>query len=469
MKRRMPRAVKIVLWVLLSLALLLVAGVVVVVLVYESRTVDVPAVQRAPATAGSYAIVGTGQLTFWNSAGKEISAPAKGAPFYGQDAQFPGTTPSYKDNGDGTISDLVTGLMWTQSPDVNGDGKINASDKLTLSQAIARAGTLRTGGYSDWRLPTIKEQYSLIDFNGVDPLLTDTDTSSLTPFIDTKFFTFGYGDISAGDRIIDAQMATSTLYVGKTFIFLQTMFGTNFVDGRIKGYPPAIGMGSLAEKTFYAYYVRGNPAYGVNSFADNGDGTVTDKATRLMWSKADSGAGMDWEHALAWAQQKNAEHYLGHNDWRVPNIKELQSIVDYSRSPATTDSPAIDPVFQTTKMTNEAGQDDYGFFWSSTTHLGQGGGAPGSTNASAAPALSASEAPAPNASGTQTPSGEQAAYISFGRGMGKMFGLWMDVHGAGCQRSDPKTGSASDYPDGFGPQGDARRIDNYVRLVRSTK
>ena len=320
---------------------------------------------------------------------------------------------------------------------------------------------MRAGGHCDWRLPTIKEQYSLIDFNGVDPKLTDTDTASMTPFIDTKYFTFGSGDIGAGDRIIDAQMATSTLYVGKTFIFLQTMFGTNFIDGRIKGYPPAIGMGSFAEKTFYAYYVRGNPAYGVNSFTDNADGTVTDTATKLMWSQAGSGSGMDWEHALAWAQQKNAEDYLGHDDWRVPSIKELQSIVDYSRSPATTDSPAIDPVFQTTKITNEAGQSDYGFFWSSTTHLGQGGGGPGPTDASGTPV--------PNASGTQTPGGEQAAYISFGRGMGKMFGLWMDVHGAGCQRSDPKTGSASDYPDGFGPQGDARRIDNFVRLVRNAE
>jgi hypothetical protein len=461
MKRRMPRAVKIILWVLLSLVLLLVAAVIALVIVYETRTVDVPAVQRAPATAGSYAIVGTGQLTFWNSAGTEISAPAKGAPFYGQDAQFPGATASYKDNGDGTISDLVTGLMWTQSPDVNGDGTIDKSDKLTLSQAIERAGKLRVGGHSDWRLPTIKELYSLIDFNGVDPKLTDTDTASMTPFIDTKYFTFGFGDIGAGERIIDAQFATSTLYVGKTFHFLQTMFGTNLVDGRIKGYPPAIGMGSLAENTFYAHYVRGNPAYGVNSFTDNGDGTVTDKATKLMWSQADSGSGMDWEHALAWVQQKNAETYLGYNDWRVPNIKELQSIVDYSRSPSTTDSPAIDPVFQTTKITNEAGQSDYGNFWSSTTHLGQGGGGPGSTNASGSPA--------PSASGTQTLNGSQAAYISFGRGMGKMLGMWMDVHGAGCQRSDPKTGSASDYPDGFGPQGDARRINNYVRLVRNVE
>ncbi len=43
---------------------------------------------------------------------------------------------------------------------------------------------------------------------------------------------------------------------------------------------------------------------------------------------------------------------------------------------------------------------------------------------------------------------------------------WIDVHGAGSQRSDPKSGDASVFADGNGPQGDAIRILNYVRLVR---
>lgn len=42
-------------------------------------------------------------------------------------------------------------------------------------------------------------------------------------------------------------------------------------------------------------------------------------------------------------QQKKRESYLGYTDWRLPNAKELQIIVDYTRSPATTDSAAIDP------------------------------------------------------------------------------------------------------------------------------
>lgn len=42
----------------------------------------------------------------------------------------------------------------------------------------------------------------------------------------------------------------------------------------------------------------------------------------------------------------------------------------------------------------------------------------------------------------------------------------MDVHGAGAQRSDPKSGNKNDYPQYFGPQGDVRYVYNYVRSVR---
>ncbi len=78
-------------------------------------------------------------------------------------------------------------------------------------------------------------------------------------------------------------------------------------------------------------YVRGNPAYGRNDFHDNGDGTITDHATGLMWQKVDSGQGMDWGHALSYAANLKL---AGHTDWRLPNAKELQSIVDYTRIPA---------------------------------------------------------------------------------------------------------------------------------------
>lgn len=49
------------------------------------------------------------------------------------------------------------------------------------------------------------------------------------------------------------------------------------------------------------------------------------------------------------------------SDWRLPNVKALHSIVDYTRSPGTTESAAIDPLFNTTSITNEANQADYPF------------------------------------------------------------------------------------------------------------
>jgi hypothetical protein len=62
-------------------------------------------------------------------------------------------------------------------------------------------------------------------------------------------------------------------------------------------------------------------------------------------------------------------------------------------------------------------------------------------------------------------SGRAAVYVAFGRATCYMNGAWIDVHGTGAQRSDPKSGNPADYPTGRGPQNDGIRIYNYVRLV----
>jgi hypothetical protein len=353
---------------------------------------------------------------------REINYPRPGDAFFGQDAQYRGNQPAYRENSDGTVSDLVTGLMWQQDP-----GK-----KMTYDQAAPGASDLSLAGYSDWRLPSIKELYSLIQFNGLDP--SGSSSINLAPFIDTDNFNFAYGDENAGERLIDSQWATSTKYVSTTMGGSETMFGVNFADGRIKGYPTQMGPGGQP-KTFFVIYVRGNSSYGENVFIDNGNGTVSDIATGLTWTQSDSATGMNWESALNYCESLDT---AGITEWRLPDVKELQSIVDYSRSPDTTDSAAIDPIFDTTTIENEAGQNDFPAFWTSTTHANpQGGG--------------------------------NASYISFGRSMGFMNGSWMDVHGAGAQRSDPKTGSPDDWPTGHGPQGDAIRIENFVRCVTEGK
>ncbi len=260
--------------------------------------VVLPQAGRAQATG--YPIVDSGQTACYDTNGTAGDCAAEGDPLFGQDAQYTGNTPGYTDNGDGTVTDNVTGLMWQQSPDTNHDGMLNAADKKTYTEAVAGAGSLTLAGYSDWRLPTIKELYSLILFDGTDPSgVRDGAGVSLVPFIDTAYFDFAYGDTSAGERIIDAQFASSTLYTATTMDGQATMFGVNFADGRIKGdgLNPRGG-----EKTFFVLYVRGNPGYGTNAFVDNGDGTVSDQATGLTWQQADSGQGTDWGQALAYCQ-----------------------------------------------------------------------------------------------------------------------------------------------------------------------
>ncbi len=387
-----------------------------------------------PCSAEDYPIVDTGQARCYDNR-REIKYPKKGEPFFGQDAQYQGNQPSYRDNGDGTISDLVTKLMWQKAP----------GPKKTFTEAVAGATACRVGGYDDWRLPSVKELYSLILFSGEDIDPQAADSSGLRPFINNKVFGFVYGDPAKGERIIDSQMATSTKYVSTTMRGAETMFGVNFADGRIKGYPAGSG-GRLGrrEKGYYVFYVRGNPNYGKNDFCDNDDGTITDRATGLTWAKLDSGhlkAGekrdgkLNWEQALRWCEDLE---YAGHADWRLPNVKELQSIVDYTRSPDTTQSAAIDPVFRATPIRDAQGEVNYPFYWSSTTHKRMGGG-------------------------------EAACYVAFGRSQGWMGGSLMDVHGAGSQRSDPKAGDPSQFPRGRGPQGDVIDIYNMVRPVRGGK
>ena len=388
---------------------------------------------KTPALNLAYVVVGTGQDKCYDNF-KEISCPQPDDPFYGQDAQYVGVQTEYVDNGDGTVTDLNTELIWQQNPGI----------KVTWKEAISEAGSFSLAGYTDWRMPTIKELYSLITFNGV----TGIRERDSMPYIDTDYFVFNYGDTTAGERFIDSQYISSTKYVSTTMVGDETAFGVNFADGRIKGY----GLTNLRTregKEFYVLYVRGNTEYGTNDFIDNGDGTVTDLATGLMWMQVDSGTfnvgddgngKLNWEQALDWAG--NLE-YAGFSDWRLPNAKELQSIVDYSQSPDATSSAAIDPIFETTSIIDEGGKLNYPFYWTSTTHLD--GREPGMA----------------------------AVYIAFGEALGYMkmppnssIYQLLDVHGAGAQRSDPKIGNPADYPHGLGPQGDVRRIYNFVRCVR---
>lgn len=102
-----------------------------------------------------------------------------------------------------------------------------------------------------------------------------------------------------------------------------------------------------------AYYGKGN-AY---DYSDNGNGTVTDRVTGLVWAKdgngegCNYGGGLTWSAAIDWAEGLD---FAGRTDWRLPNVKELSSLANYGRV-----NPAIDPAY----FPNTKGSK----YWSSTT------------------------------------------------------------------------------------------------------
>ena len=385
--------------------------------------------QASAAQQASYPLVDTMQNQCFDLAGAAIACPAEGEALFGEDAQHPRLAAAYTDNGNGTVTDSNTGFVWQKTPQ---------PDRLQFADAIGYCAALDLGGLSDWRVPTIKELYSLADFRGE---LLKPEDGSPTPYIDTTAFDFEY---PKGQMAFAGQYWSSTLFVKGPIINGQNQgaFGFNFADGHIKAYGTGLDFftGEAAANSGLANgpadgkapgnFVRclsgEEGVYGVNAFVDNADGTVTDTATGRMWQRADDGKRREWAEALAYCE---ALDLGGHQDWYLPSSKELQSIVDYAK----TDFPAIETgVFG---ITQDSETLDY---WTSTTF--------GDIKS-------------------------HANVIVFGKALSKAGDqtVYTDWHGAGAQRSSIKTltGQALTDEDLCSVNAcDVDRPDNLVRCVR---
>ncbi|MBF0352999.1 MAG: DUF1566 domain-containing protein [SAR324 cluster bacterium] len=99
-------------------------------------------------------------------------------------------------------------------------------------------------------------------------------------------------------------------------------------------------------------FIQGWNVHAAIPYTDNGNGTVTDSWTQLVWQKEDDDTTRTWEQALTYCE---ALVLGGQNDWRLPNIRELESLVD-----AATYSPAINSTyFPNTNSSN---------YWSSSSN-----------------------------------------------------------------------------------------------------
>jgi hypothetical protein len=393
--------------------------------------------------SNNYIQIATGQVSLYDENGNTVTNLQPSDSLFGQDANYlKGKKMSYKKNEDGTVIDLNTNLMWQEIP---------TSEGFDWQGAKEYTENLKLGGYDDWRMPTLKELYSISDF------------SSGWPYLDTTYFSL------VNNEHVDKseQYWSSNKYVGHTEEGGYTAaFGVNHATGHIKAYPgeepknrkdrkgpppgnqkpqgqagnergenrpppPGNGEGGRPTGNPMLKHVRAvrGAVYGTNNFQDNNDKTITDKATGLMWSKLDSETSLDWKTALMYAKQSKL---AGHTDWRLPNVKELQGIVDYSFAPGAKksklDGPAINPIFNCTEIKNENGDKDYPYYWTSTSARFQKG----------KPYY-------------------YAWYVAFGKAVN---GKGLDFHGAGAVRFDTKHKN--------GPAGEGgERYYNYVRLVRN--
>jgi arylsulfatase A-like enzyme len=261
----------------------------------------------------------------------DTGATQDGTTTFGEDNDYTRYAPSFIDNGDGTITDQVTGLMWQKID--NGES--------TWDTAVANAASVTTGGYSDWRLPTPREAFSILNHAN-------------NPAVNPTYFP-NHPSGAAG------------------YWWTSDIFGTDATrvwctnsGGGLGAHPKTETLSAGGSLRFHARYVRGKAPTNGHNYVNNGDGTITDTDTELMWTQVPS-AAMNWTSAISHAENLTT---AGYTDWRLPNIKELQTLVDITLATSTSAATALSSIQRTLFPSVTATA-----YWSSTP-LRSGGGSP---------------------------------------------------------------------------------------------
>ncbi|MCC5813499.1 MAG: DUF1566 domain-containing protein [Leptospira sp.] len=233
-----------------------------------------------------------------------------------------GVARSYTDNSNGTVTDNATGMVWQKcSRGQENDGTCSGT-ATTASWAVAGTycSELELAGESNWRLPSRQELETLVDYG-----------KTTQPRIDTTVF-----PATVSDRYWSA--TTNALNTSNAW---SARFSTGLI----------ISVGKTS--TFSVRCVSGASKVYTSNFTDNGNGTVKDNATGLVWQKCSQGlSGSNCETGTAttptWGDALTECSMLGlaSRTWRLPNINELKSLVDTTKeSTPTIDTTAFPETF----------------------------------------------------------------------------------------------------------------------------
>jgi hypothetical protein len=271
--------------------------------------------------------------------------------------------PRFRDNGDGTVTDYLTGLMWLK------DGSCLKNNWTSALQTISAFNSSSVeyncqgyeAGYSDWRLPDIKELGSLINYG----------QSNLAVWLNSIGF----------QNIRYSSYWSSTTYQGQTSnAWLVNMNnGAEITGAKVYSYYVMPVRSALSGTPYeipktgqtvsYASgddgYVEAGNSWPAVRFTDNGDGTMTDNLTGLMWLKDAGCLSKNWSSALTTIAGINTnptgyscqEYAASYSDWRLPNVNEIESLINFGDANST--SWLGSQGFMNVKSS---------YYWSSTTY-----------------------------------------------------------------------------------------------------
>jgi len=234
----------------------------------------------------------------------------------GEDSDYPVNELDFEISESGKITkDNNTQLMWERD---------SSRIWMTAVEGQTYCDDLSIDGYDDWRYPLMKELQSIADMGNFRPAI-DMHAFLNMPRQNSGIWTFPVSDHP--DHVWHV------------------------------GFPDAHIMGQHTASTKLVRCVRAdnNAAYHNMSYEDNNNGTVTENVTKRMWQQNIDHQQRDWEGSLQYCENLALG---GHNDWRLPNIKEAISIVNYNKT-----SPSIDEAFFPNTPLKS-------FFWTSTSDVG---------------------------------------------------------------------------------------------------
>ena len=252
----------------------------------------------SPIQGSVYLLPDANEVHCYNNYGVQLQDCPNPGQNRAQDASYTINEPILLPNADGTVWDNNTRLRWQKEDD---------GVTRTWSDARNYCDSLVLSDRSDWRLPSKRELLSIVD----------------------------YSYVSHGSLLINTDIFPSTI---------PSYYWTSIKDGKYEDYYWKInfisGISYPQDRLTLAYTrcVQGEELpHPILSLNDNG--TVTDLATGLTWQQ--EGTWKNWTNAPNYCESLNLG---GYSDWRLPNIKELESITDSSKFGSAIDDTLFPPI-----------------------------------------------------------------------------------------------------------------------------